>query len=144
MKSVLFGKPSNDITSFKDSSLFLARLFISLLFIAIEVIPTLFKMMVSSGPYDDMLFAEKHRVKALSNKKIQEVDNFVQNEITISTEKNKIRLEVEMKANEDILKKLAAAQAELIEVAIEEWKKQELEKVKSNPSVYINSTSNNA
>ena len=134
----------NAIASLENTSLFLARLFISLLFIAIEVIPTLFKMMVSSGPYDDMLLAEKHRIKALADRKIQEVDDYVQNEITISTEKNKTRLEAELKANEDILKKLAAAQAELIEVAIEEWRKQELEKVKSNPSIYINSTTNNA
>lgn len=134
----------NEIASLENTSLFLARLFISLLFIAIEVIPTLFKMMVSSGPYDDMLLAEKHRIKALAERKIQEVDDFVQNEITISTEKNKARLEAELKANEDILKKLAAAQAELIEVAIEEWRKQELEKVKSTPSIYINSTTNNA
>ena len=100
--------------------------------------------MVSSGPYDDMLLAEKHRIKALADRKIQEVDDYVQNEITISTEKNKTRLEAELKANEDILKKLAGAQAELIEVAIEAWRKQELEKVKSNPSIYINSTTNNA
>ena len=123
--------------------MFLARLFITLLFIAIEVIPTLFKMMVSASAYDDMLLAEKHRIKALSDKRIKEVDDYVQNELAISTEKNKARLEAELKANEDILRKLATAQSELIEVAIEEWRKHELEKVKNNPSSYINTTTNN-
>lgn len=126
----------NEIASFDNLSLFLARLFITLLFISIEVIPTLFKMMVASGPYDDLLRAEKHRVKVLSDQKIKEIDEFVENELIISTEKNKARLEVELKANNDILKKLAAAQSELIEIAIEEWRKQEVEKVKSNPSIY--------
>jgi hypothetical protein len=127
-----------------DTSLFLARLFISLLFIAIEVIPTLFKMMVAAGPYDDMLRAEKYRVRALADKKIKEVDDFVTNELKISTEKNKAKLEAELKANEEILKKLASAQSELIELAIEEWRKQELEKVKNNPYTYINSTTPSA
>ena len=133
----------NEIASLDNFSLFLARLFITLLFIAIEVIPTLFKMMVSASAYDDMLLAEKHRIKALSDKRIKEVDDYVQNELAISTEKNKARLEAELKANEDILRKLATAQSELIEVAIEEWRKHELEKVKNNPSSYINTTTNN-
>lgn len=133
----------NEIASYKNTALFLARLFITLLFVSIEVIPTLFKMMVAAGPYDDILHAEKYRIKVLSDQKIQEANDFVQYELTLSTEKNKARLEAEMKANEDILQKLANAQSELIEVAIEEWKKQELEKVQTNPSAYINSTTNN-
>lgn len=137
-------KALNEIASYKNTALFLARLFITLLFVSIEVIPTLFKMMVAAGPYDDILHAEKYRIKVLSDQKIQEANDFVQYELTLSTEKNKARLEAEMKANEDILQKLANAQSELIKVAIEEWKKQELEKVQTNPSAYINSTTNNA
>lgn len=133
----------NNITPV-GTGLWWARLFISLLFVSIEVIPTLFKMMVASGPYDDLLRAEKFRVKALSDKRIKEVEDYVKNELAISTEKNKARLEAELKANEEILKRLASSQSELIEVAIEEWRKQELKKVKSNPSVYINSTANNS
>ena len=65
----------NEIASFSDNlSLFLARLFISLLFIAIEVIPTLFKMMVSSGPYDDFLRAEMHKARVLSDKRISDLN----------------------------------------------------------------------
>ena len=120
-------------------TLCIARLMVMLLFIAIEVIPTLFKMMIASGPYDDILRAEKLRVKALSEKRIKEVDDYVQNELTISTEKSKARLEAELKANEAVLEKLALAQSELIEEAIEEWKKLELEKVRNDPNVYINS-----
>ena len=131
----------NNITPV-GTGLWWARLFISLLFVSIEVIPTLFKMMVASGPYDDLLRAEKIKIRALSDKRIKEVEDYVTNELAISTEKNKARLEAELKANEEILKKLASSQSELIEVAIEEWRKQELEKVKSNPSVYINSTTN--
>ena len=122
-----------------NSSTNISSLFIMLLFIIIETAPTFFKMMIASGPYDDLLRAEMYRVRALSDKRIQETKDYVQNELTISTEKNKARLEAELKANESVLEKLALAQSELIEEAIEEWKKQELEKVQANPNVYINS-----
>lgn len=130
--------PSNSI------NLFIARLCIMLLFVAIEVIPTLFKMMIASGPYDDILRAEKYRIRAMAEKSIKEVDDLIKTSITISTEKSKARLEAELKANEGILKKLSDAQSELIEVAINEWKRQELEKIKNNPSVYIDSSTTNS
>lgn len=76
----------NEIASFSENmSLFLARLFISLLFIAIEVIPTLFKMMVASGPYDDYLRAEMHRIRVLSDKRISDLNDDVNTEVQIST-----------------------------------------------------------
>ena len=127
-------------TSWSESpTLCVARLMVMLLFVAIEVIPTLFKMMVAFGPYDDLLHAEKHRVRALSEKRIKEVDEYVEYELKISTEKNMARLEAELKANESVLARLSAVQSEIIEVAIEKWRKQELEKVKDNPNTYINS-----
>ena len=43
-----------------NSSTNLASLFIMLLFIIIETAPTFFKMMIESGPYDDLLRSETH------------------------------------------------------------------------------------
>jgi hypothetical protein len=37
------------------------------------------------------------------------------------------------------LAKIASVQAELLETAIEEWRKEELAKIKANPSQYIQS-----
>lgn len=37
------------------------------------------------------------------------------------------------------MNKVALAQAEILNVAIEEWREQELKKVKANPSAYIQS-----
>lgn len=130
----------NEITSpFENFSLFLTRLFISLLFISIEVIPTLFKMMVSFGPYDDLLSAEKHRIKVLSNKRISDINDEVNTEVTISTKKNQERLEAELLANKKVMEQIATAQAELLQTAIEAWRKEELAKIKDNPSEYIKS-----
>jgi hypothetical protein len=133
-------KALGEITSFhlhEDSSLFWARLFITLLFISIEVIPTLFKMMMTSGPYDNLLRAEMHRVKVLSEKRISDVNDEVNTAVKISTMKNQKRLEAETLANEDIMKRIATTQSELLQKAISAWREEELKKINENPSAYI-------
>lgn len=130
----------NEIASpSKNPSLFIARLFISLLFIAIEVIPTLFKMMVTFGEYDDYLRVERHRVRVLSDKRISDLNDDVNTEVQISTTKNRERLETEVLANKKIMEQIASAQADLLHTAIEKWREEELAKIKEDPSVYIKS-----
>ena len=125
----------------KESSTRIAALFIALLFIVIETAPTFFKMMIASGPYDDLLRAEMHRVRVLSDKKISDLNDEINTEIQISTQKNKERLETEVKANKELMDKIATTQAELLNTAIEKWREEELEKIKENPSNYIKSNS---
>lgn len=128
----------NEIASFSDNfSLFLARLFITLLFVAIEVIPTLFKMMVAFGPYDDYLHAERHRIRVLSDKRISDLNDDVNTEVQISIKKNKERLEAEVLANKELMEKIAKTQAELLQTAIDKWREEELAKINENPSAYI-------
>lgn len=55
----------------ESASTQIASLFIMLLFVIIETAPTFFKMMIASGPYDDMLRAEMYRVRVLADKQIQ-------------------------------------------------------------------------
>lgn len=121
----------------ESASTNIASLFIMLLFIVIETAPTFFKMMIASGPYDDLLRAEMHRVKVLSDKRISDVNDEVNTMVQISVEKNKERLEAELAANKIVMEKLAKAQAELVEKAIEDWREKELDKIKNNPSDYI-------
>lgn len=128
------------ITSPKNKEnvpLFIARLMIMLLFIAIEIIPTLFKMMMTAGPYDNMLRAAMHRAKVLSDKRISDINDEINTEIQISTQKNQNRLEAEIKANQEVLDRIALAQAELLQVAIDAWRAEELAKIQANPSAYI-------
>lgn len=111
--------------------------FIMLLFILIEIVPTFFKMMIASGPYDDMLRSEMYRVRVLSNKLISDLNDEVNTAVKLSTEKNKNKLEAEAKANKELLERIAIAQTELLNTAIDLWKKEELDKVKQNPGQYI-------
>lgn len=124
----------------EDESTRISSLFIMLLFIIIETAPTFFKMMIASGPYDDLLRAEMHRVKVLSDKRISEINDIINTEMGISIEKNKERLEAEVSANKAVLEKLAKAQSSLIEEAIERWRQEEYKKIEANPSAYVHST----
>ncbi|MBQ9163687.1 MAG: DUF4407 domain-containing protein [Bacteroidaceae bacterium] len=121
----------------ENVSLNIVSIVIMLLFIIIETAPTFFKMMIASGPYDDWLRAEMHRVKILSDKKISDINDEVNTAVKISVEKNKGKLEAELAANKLVMEKLASAQAELLEKAIEDWRKKEFERIKDNPSEYI-------
>lgn len=113
---------------------------IMLLFIIIETAPTFFKMMIASGPYDDLLRAEMHRVKVLSDKRVSDINDEINTEVQISTQKNKERLEAEVKANKELMEKLAKTQAELLQTAIEKWREEELAKINEDPSAYIKTT----
>lgn len=121
----------------EDTSTDIAAWFIMLLFVIIETAPTFFKMMMQDGAYDNLLNAEKHRVKVLSQQKVSDVNDYVNTEVKISTMKNQKRLEAEMLANEEILKKLAAVQAELLSKSIDAWREEELKKIEEDPKSYL-------
>lgn len=125
-----------------NSSTNMSSIFIMLLFVIIETAPTFFKMMIASGPYDDLLRAEMHRVRVLSEKRISDINDEINTSVQITVEKNKGRLEAELAANKLVMEKLAKAQAEILERAIDDWSKEEMEKVKNNPAAYIQTSKN--
>lgn len=124
------------------SSTQIASWLIMLLFIIIETAPTFFKMMMEDGPYDDLIRAENHRLKVISDKMISDINDEVNTMVQISTMKNQKRLEAEALANEDILKRIASVQAELLQKSIEAWREEELRKIAENPTAYIKIESN--
>ena len=123
----------------ENAAVRIVSLFIMLLFIIIETAPTLFKMMIASGPYDELLNEEMERKKAQSITNVSRINDDANTQIQIVVEKNKDKLAAEVAANKEILAKIASVQAELLETAIEEWRKEELAKIKANPSQYIQS-----
>ena len=95
--------------------------------------------MLASGPYDELLNEEMHRKKVRAIQNVSNLNDEVNTQIQITTEKNKNKLEAEVAANKQLLEKIASVQAELLETAIEEWRKAELEKIHADPSKYIQS-----
>ena len=131
-------KALNTITiPWKDPALFVARILIMFLFIAIEVIPTLFKLMMIDGAYDAILALEKHRAKVLAKEQESNINDNINTNIKILTEKNKERLEAEVLANKELMERIAKTQAELLQTAIDKWREEELAKINENPSAYI-------
>lgn len=120
----------------------LAALFISLLFIIVECAPTFMRMMVADGSYEEILEVERHKIKVLADKRISDINDEVNTEVKISTEKNAQRMELELKNNKELMEKLSKTHAELLQIALDKWREEELAKINENPSSYINT--NNA
>jgi hypothetical protein len=77
----------------------------------------------------------------LTSKRISDLNDEINTEVLISTQKNKERLEAEVLANKELMEKIAKTQAELLNTAIEKWREEELAKINENPSLYIKSNS---
>ena len=128
---------------FEVPKLFWVSLFITLLFVSIECAPTFMRMMVADGSYEKLLEAEKHKFRVMSDKRISDLNDNINTEVQISTEKNRQRLEMEIIANKELMERVAKTQAELLQTAIDKWREEELVKINENPSAYIK-TNNNA
>jgi len=116
-----------------------AKWLITLLFIFIEIAPIMFKMMTERGTYDDILDRIKHEAKVKQLLLQSNINEEINTAVKVHADKNSQKLNAELAANKDLLETIANAQAEIAQVAIEEWKKEQLEKVKNNPSSMIKS-----
>lgn len=115
-----------------------ARLLISLMFILIEIAPVLFKMMTEAGPYDDRMDEIKYASDKRRKKFISDIDEKINTELSITTALNQNKINAEIAANEALLNQIAKAQSEIASIAIEEWRKLEIEKARNNPNSVIN------
>lgn len=107
-------------------------LFITLLFMVIELTPIFFKMMLIKGPYDYMDENVKELARAEAGIEI-EYDFYKEKD---GMEKHKVinhAAEVKMKERLMILK----AQEEINERVIQEWKKKKFDDIDKNPSSFI-------
>ncbi len=116
-----------------------AKWLITLLFIFIEIAPIMFKMMTERGTYDDILDRIKHEAKVKQLLLKSNINEEINTAVKVHTDKNSQKLNAELDTNKDLLKSIASAQAEISKVAIEEWKREQIEKVKNNPSSMIKS-----
>jgi hypothetical protein len=123
----------------KIPAMFWAKWLITLLFIFIEVAPVLFKLMTDSGPYDDIMERIKHESNVREKQKISDINDEINTTIKISSERNKSRLDAELKGNEELINSIAFAQADIAKLAIEKWKEKEILKLDKSLSHIIQS-----
>ena len=126
------------LTSEKDS-IFYAKWLITILFIFIEIAPILFKMMTERGPYDDIIDKIKHEIKVKQLLEQSNLNEEINTTVKVNADKNSQKLNSELLANKDLLNSIAKAQAEIAQVAIDEWKKEQIKKMKKDPSLMIKS-----
>lgn len=107
-------------------------LFVTLLFMTIELTPIFFKLMLIKSPYDYMEENIKELIKA--NQGIEIHHNFYPDGQGIERDKV-INHEVLKMLKEKI--KLLETQTELSTRAMEEWKQQKLAAIKNNPEDFI-------
>jgi hypothetical protein len=122
----------------QSTTLLFSKWLITLLFIFIEVAPVLFKLMSDSGPYDDIMDRINHETNVQELQKISNINDEINTNIRLSTEKNQIRLNAELQGNQALLDKIALAQAEIAELAVNKWKENELNKLNSGVNDIIN------
>ena len=113
---------------------FWVTLFITLLFMAIELTPIFFKMMLIKSPYDFMNDNLKALIKAEQGIEVKydfyKDKEGVQRDLVINHQsENLIREKV----------KLLQTQADLNEIVLDEWKSKETTSIKKDPSKYIDS-----
>lgn len=113
---------------------FWVTLFITLLFMAIELTPIFFKMMLIKSPYDFMNDNIKALIKAERGIEVKydfyKDKEGVQRDLIINHQsENLIREKV----------KLLQTQADLNEIVLDEWKSKETTNIKKDPSKYIDS-----
>lgn len=101
------------------------HLAITILFVLIELLPLLTKLMSNKGGYDELILEEENNKLELARIEHQK-ETSLKNELKDLdnqkyTQKSKIKLEIEKELQEKILKKLAEAQNEIAIKRIEEF-----------------------
>jgi hypothetical protein len=128
-----------DLTD-SDSTMWWTSLMIMLLFLTIEIAPILTKLITKRGAYDEMLerieyenmIAQKEiisRKNSEINALVQQAEEAAQLKKEVKMQADKDKLDAELKNNKIILDKIAEYQQELALLAIEKWKREELEKI---------------
>jgi len=125
--------------------------FITFLFILLETLPVLSKLMSKRGPYDEILdrveyehYLQQQKIISDKNDEINNILveirelNKLKGEVRMKTEKAK--LEAELKANESLLNDIAIKQADLAKTAVDKWYEDEMNRLKNNQSQQYTTT----
>lgn len=113
----------------------LITLFVTLLFLAIELTPIFFKLMLIKGPYDFLEDNIKELIKAENGVEVRY--NYFKDEEGIEQDLviyHKAQLQLNEKTS------MLKAQAELNEYAINKWKEEQKKEIDSNLEKFIKST----
>lgn len=112
---------------------------ITLLFLCIELAPMLAKLITARGSYDELIDLEESKHRQICDTYRDKLQINYESEIKTHNEEKQIHYTANIETNQKVMNQIASVQIELLETAIEEWRKEELAKIKANPSQYIKS-----
>jgi hypothetical protein len=130
-------------SSENNASLLFLLWLIRFIFIGIEILPMLTKLMTPIGDYDRAIETseEKFEKHLSSSKAISGIleDERIKLETDISKETEAKRKELELALNGKVLDEVARVQAEIATEMLNEWERQEKEKISSRITDFIKS-----
>lgn len=131
--------PQKDMPTIEKnySVVWYAKWMLTLLLIAIEIAPILFKMMTEAGPYDDRVEEIRYKSEVDKKKFISDVNQKINTDLKIGQEINDQKIHAELLANKELLQLIAASQSEIIATAIEKWKDQQMERARNEPEEFV-------
>lgn len=126
----------------ENESIAWASLLITLLFVILETAPVVVKLLSTKGTYEEILEAKEYAISMEQKIIISNLNDEINTVLKISTEKNKNKLDAELKGNSELLNEIASAQADIAKVAIAKWKEDEITKLQNGQNNHINNTNN--
>lgn len=121
----------------QKTTVWYAKWLITILFIFIEIAPILFKMMTERGTYDDILDRIKHEAKVKQLLLQSNINQEINSSVKVHTAMNELKIQEELKSNDDLIKNIAKAQAEVAAIAIEQWKVEQMDLVRNGKKKII-------
>jgi hypothetical protein len=94
-------------------------------------------MMTERGTYDDVLDKIKYEAKVKQLLLQSNINQEVNLAVKLHTTMNELKIEEELKANDNLIKNIAKAQAEVDAIAIEKWKEEQIKLVKNKEKKII-------
>ncbi len=115
----------------ESRAIYMANLFIILLFIAVETAPILVKLISPRGPYDDLLEQHEHVFAKNKLRQITKLEQETYESLHLLEEKSKNTIRKELDVNRTSIREMTDAEIEIARKTIEQWKKHELQKISS-------------
>ncbi len=117
--------------SSESSAMNLANLFLILLFIAIETSPIFTKLISSKGPYDDLLEKHEHSIEIYKIEQMSKNNQKTNERLEIVIQSGNNAVTEELEGNRNLMKLIVEAETELAQEMINQWKEDEMGKIKN-------------
>jgi len=110
----------------ENRSIMWAGIFITLLFITIEITPVLVKLLSPRGPYDDLLDKHEHTFVMAKMDSLGSLTQATQEKLEMIMESGRQRLDSELAAHGEMMESYKKARLEVAENIIAQWKEDQL------------------